>query len=41
MEIKQTKKQKSKVIKTLYEAGYKLYLHGEWMGPNKIIAKVY
>jgi FkbM family methyltransferase len=43
MEIqkKQTNEIKTEVIKTLHQAGYELYLHGEWMGPWQKVKKSY
>lgn len=32
---------KSKIIKSLFDAGYEFYMEGIWMGPNKRVEKVY
>ena len=32
---------KSKIIKSLFDAGYEFYMEGIWRGPNKRVEKVY
>ena len=29
------------ITKMLVDAGYELYMHGRWMGPNKSLTKIY
>ena len=32
---------KSKIIRSLFDAGYEFYMEGIWRGPNKRVEKVY
>mmetsp|Transcript_1035 Transcript_1035/g.1133 ORF Transcript_1035/g.1133 Transcript_1035/m.1133 type:complete len:411 (-) Transcript_1035:248-1480(-) len=33
--------ERTEILETLYKAGYELYKHGKWMGPNKLVKKKY
>ncbi len=37
----QDENEKSKILQLLFRAGYELFMHGTWMGPNTKVEKVY
>ena len=43
MELKAShpKESKQKILQLLYDAGYELYMHGQFRGPHSVVTKKY